>query len=167
MWSSVPLMVKVGDSSKAPINFLIKAVKIYKGALKKRSVQGLASLDLTTLGSSAKPAFIEMINALNDDEARMDAKTALVKIGKFAADSIALAMINGNKDIRLNEAARLSFIEALGEIGQQSPTIGRALTTIYRGDTSEENKKAALRVYEKLTGKKTNVPGPGGPGPGR
>jgi HEAT repeat protein len=156
-------LAKVSGDAKEPLALLRKAVqsKTNSGSLKKRAVQGLAALNAQDL-----PSAKALLSALTDDQARPDAKMALVKIGKGAADIIALALV---KDFKTSEAARLACIEMLGDLGHKSLYVGQALTAVVRGDT-DANKKAAIRVWEKLTGQKVNTSGgtvgPGGPGGG-
>ena len=154
--ASAVALTKVGGDAKEMVGFLRKSLRNNSGTLKKQAAQGLGELGAYLRGhpSDAKMAVKELLNAFNDDQARPEAKTALVKIGKITADAIAVAMI---KDFKTSDAARLACIEAIMELGHQSPTIGQALTTVYNYDTSDENKKAAARAWEKLTGQKVKT----------
>jgi HEAT repeat protein len=152
---------KIGGDTKATVGFLRKTLRNSSGALKKQAAQGLGEQGAWLRGNPSEAKFVikELLTTLNDDEARLDAKVALVKIGKITADSIAQTLMGQTKGVIPNDAARLAGIEALGELGHQSPTVGNALTYIYRFDTVDENKKAAARVWEKLTGKKVKTSG--------
>ena len=144
-------LTKVGGDAKETIPFLRKALRTGSSELKKRAAQGLGDLR-----PQDKLTINDLIGALDDDVARGDAKAALVKIGKVAADPIASLMTTKVK----NDAARLACIEAIGEIGHQSLAVGRALTIIVNSPLEvEANKRAAIQVWEKLTGKKVNLPG--------
>jgi len=163
-------LAKIDGDSKAAVGFLRKTLRNSTGSLKKQAAQGLGELGQWLRGNPNEAKFVvkELLTTLNDEQARPDAKSALVKIGNITADSIALTLMGQVKGLIPNEAARLACIDALGELGHKSQTVGNALTYIYRFDTVEENKKAAARVWEKLTGQKVNTtqtsPGIGGPG---
>ena len=164
-------LAKIDGDAKGAVGFLRKTLRNSSGTLKKQAAQGLGEMGAWLRGNPNEAKFVvkELLTTLNDDQARPDAKGALVKIGNITADSIALTLMGKVKGVLPNDAARLSCIEALGELGHKSQTVGSALTYIYRFDTVEENKKAAARVWEKLTGQKVNTTqaGPGIGGPGR
>jgi len=139
---AVQALIKLREF-KEVVPFLVDSLKGDNSELRKQACDALGSLGNQV---KTKAPVDELTIALDDPQVRPDASAALVKIGKYAADNVAVRI---QKRLVLKIDSRRECIRILGQINHSSPTVVRTLQMLIQvpnGDPDEENRRIAQQV---------------------